>query len=250
MKLYPSDLTDHQWKVIELILDDQRKRKYPLRQIWNAIFYMLRTGCQWRMLPRDYAPWQVVYYYYSKWKNTGVIEQVHETLREMNRKQVNRDTSPSAGIIDSQSVKTTKKGGVRGFDGGKKVNGRKRHIVVDTMGFIMTVVVHAANIHDSIAAHNVFFTLRGRFPRLKVIFADGGYRGELVEMIKDQFRWIIEIVQRKDREFNVLPKRWIVERTFAWLGNYRRLSKDYEYLTDTSEAMIQLSMIRLMINRL
>ena len=163
-----------------------------------------------------------------------------------------RQPSPSAAIIDSQSVKTTEQGGLRGYDAGKQINGRKRHIVVDTIGLLLAVVVHAANIQDRDGAKRVFSKLKGKFPRLKLIWADGGYSGQLVDWVLQFGKWILEIVNRpKDQKgFVVLPRRWVVERTFAWLGRYRRLSKDYEHLCDTSESMIQIAMIHLMLKRL
>jgi len=253
MKTYPTDLTENQWKVIEKILNDNRKRKHDLRDIFNAIFYLLKTGCQWRMLPLNFPPWNTVYYYYRRWKTNGLIEEIHEVIRNIVRKITGRQESPSAACIDSRSVKTSRSGGVcRGVDGGKKIKGRKQHIVTDTLGLLLAVVVHAANIHDSKSAPEVISRLKGRFSRLKKIFADGGYRGELIDTMKQLHGWIIEIVLRCDKKtnFKVLPKRWVVERTFAWFESYRRLSKDYEYLTDTSEAMIQLAMIKLMLNRI
>lgn len=253
MKKYSTDLTEKQWEIIKNFSNDTRKRKHNMKEIFNAIFYLLKTGCQWRMLPSHFAPWNTVYYYYRQWKNSGLIEEIHEALRSLVRKKAGRNESPSAACIDSRSVKTTRVGGeCRGIDGGKKTKGRKQHIVTDTLGLLLVVFVHAANIHDSKAAQDVISRLRGRFDRLSVIFADGGYRGELVENVKRVFGWIIEIVLRSDNEktFKVLPKRWVVERTFSWFESYRRLSKDYEYLTDTSETMIHLAMIKLMLNRL
>jgi putative transposase len=253
MKTYSSNLTDSQWKAILDILKDKRKRKHTLREIFDALFYLLKTGCQWRMLPIHFPSWKLVYYYFTKWKNDGTIELIHELTRDKVRRKAGKNESPSIGIIDSQSVKTTRIGGLsRGIDGGKKTKGRKRHIIVDTMGLLLAVVVHAANEHDSKLAPMVIAELRGRFARLVKIIADGGYRGELIENTRKIYGWIVEVVLRSDTatKFEVLPKRWIVERTFAWFESYRRLSKDFEYQTETSQAMIQLAMIKLMLNRI
>lgn len=252
-KRYLTDLTDSQFNTILAILKDERKRKHSLREIFDGIFYMLKSGCQWRMIPDSFPKWELIYYYFTKWKNNGTIEMIHEALRDLTRRKAGKKISPSVGLIDSQSVKTTRSGGLcRGVDGGKKTKGRKRHIITDTMGLLLAVVVHAANEHDSKAAPKVIEQLRGRFSRMVKIIADGGYRGELIDNTKRMFGWILEIVLRSDSSqgFQVLPKRWIVERTFSWFESYRRLGKDYEYKTDTSEAMIQLCMIKLMLNRI
>ena len=253
MKTYPTNLSDSQCNKVSSILRDKRKRKYKLRDIFDGMFYLLKTGCQWRMIPINFPPWESIYYYYSKWKEDGTIELIHELLREYTRKKAKREETPSLGIIDSQSVKTTRSGSIGiGFDGGKKTKGRKRHIIVDSTGLLLAVVVHAANIHDSKAAFGVIAQLKNRFPRLVKIIADGGYRGELIQNTKKSFGWVLEVILRKDDspKFQVIPQRWVVERTFAWFESYRRLAKDYEYHVDTSQTMVQLAMIKLMLNRI
>ena len=183
-------MTDNQWNTILAILDD--KRKYSFREIFDAIFYMLKTGCQWRMLPNDFPKWQLVYYYFNKWKLNGTIEEIHEILRDKTYKDAGRERYTSLGLIDSQSVKTTRSSEEeRGIDGGKKTKGRKRRIIVDAMGLLMAVVVHAANIHDSKSAPFVFSELKFRFPRLVKIIADGGYRGKLIENTKKTLNIIL-----------------------------------------------------------
>lgn len=254
MKKYPSDLTKSQWQVIENIVDpNKRKRKYPLREIMNAILYITKSGIQWRMLPNDYAPWQLVYYYFRKWKRDGLIEEVHDSLVEKTRVSKGKSPTPSVGIVDSQSVKACNlcEGDI-GYDGGKKIKGRKRHIVVDTFGLVMIIVIHAANIHDSVGARAVMKALKDKYlTGIQKIFGDGGYLGELIDWAQIQFGWIVEVVKRNElHTFKVLPKRWIVERTFAWLSFHRRMSKDYERLPESGIAFIQLSMIRLMLNRI
>ena len=248
---YPTNLTDKQWQVIEKILNSQkRKRKHSLRDIFNAILYLLKTGCQWRMLPLEYPQWE---YYYSRWKEDGTFEEINEILRNMLRKQKGKFLSPSVGLIDSQSVKTTRVGGeARGYDGGKKIKWRKRHIITDTNGWLLSVVVNAANEHDSQTGFEVMETLEYRFERMKKIYADGGYRGELGDAVKQKLGWDLEITLRSDKktEFNPLPKRWIIERTFSWLENFRRLAKDYEYTVSSSTAMIYLAFIALAINNI
>ena len=250
MKNYASELTDTEYKIIEKTLRDQRKRKYALLDVWNAIFYLLKTGCPWRYLSREYPPWKTVYYYFNKWKKEGVIEELHDYLLEEQRKKQSRESSPSVGIIDSQSVKTSCCAMARGYDAGKRVKGIKRHIVVDTLGLLMAIVVHTADIQDRDGAKLVLEKLRYKYPRLKIIYADGGYAGKLIAYVAQSFNWCLSIIKRnEEKKFVVLPKRWIVERTFAWLNNYRRLSKDYERLNSTSMAMVQLAMIRTMLKR-
>jgi putative transposase len=253
MRNYPSDLTDSQWQVIENLINNGRKRKYGMRTITDALLYITKSGCQWRMLPKNYPPWESVYYYFRKWKSYGIIEEVHDYLVSKVRKKSNKKETPSVGIIDSQSAKAINvcQGGL-GYDGGKKIKGRKRHIVVDTLGMVLAVVIHPANIHDSKAAIEVFQALKDKYINgIVKIFADGGYQGEtLSDWAKQKMGWIVEVVKRNETgKFKVLPKRWIVERTFAWISFQRRMSKDYERYPESSQAFVHLSMVRVMLNR-
>ena len=241
-------LTPAQWQVIKKHLPHLKmKRKHSLKKILEAMFYVVKTGCHWRMLPKCYPKWQLVYYYFSKWRDLDIWQDLNDMIREQVRQKLGKKATASVGIIDSQSVSTTTRGGLRGIDGNKKVKGRKRHIVVDTQGNLLTVLTHVANIHDSKGADLVFKRLSENIRGIKKIFADSGYRGQLIERAKIKYGYSLEIVKKTTKAIS--PKRWIVERTFAWMQSFRRLSKDFEYLLESSEAMVYLASLRLLLNK-
>jgi putative transposase len=250
MTNYPTNVSDSQWQIISKFLDTGRSRKYDLREIINAILYIVKTGCQWRMLPGDFAPWKSVYYYFSVWKKTEIFEMLHESLVEKVRVKQGRKEEPTVGIIDAQSVKNTLVSSEdKGFDAGKKIKGIKRHIIVDTLGLILAVVIQSASVQDRDGAADVVSKLLESWKKIIKIFADGGYRGHLIDTIKTKFKIELEIIKRDElHAFKVLPKRWIVERTFSWIDTNRRNSKNYERLNNTSLAVVHLSSIRIMLN--
>jgi putative transposase len=284
-KTYQTDLSDSEWARIEPHLPAPkavgRPRLHPPREILNAIFYVLRSGCAWRLLPHDFPPWKTVHHYFRIWRLDGVWERLNATLRERLRVRKGRNPHPSAGIVDSQSAKTGGVGGEsRGYDGGKKVRGRKRHLLVDTEGLVLKAKVHSAKVPDQDGIKLVLEATRDLLPSLSHLWVDAGYRGRGKEWVERELGLSVEVVHRTPkptpektariwaeewskegwqinwqrllprRGFEVLPRRWVVERTFAWLSQNRRMSKDYERLCSTSESFVYAAMARLMVRRL
>ncbi len=256
---YPSDLTDAQWQVIAAHLPvDQpgrrgRPRVWPRRRIIEAILYLDRTGCAWRYLPADFPPWQTVYGYFAAWRDDGTLARLHDVLRARVRAAAGRNAEPTAAVVDSQSVRAadTVPKATRGWDNAKKVNGRKRHIAVDTTGLVLAVVITAASVQDRDGARPLLWNLHRACRKVLLVWADAGYGAARLAAWATALKITVEIVAKRDRHtFEVLPRRWVVERTFAWISKHRRTTRDYEHLPASHEAMILWAMIALMTRRL
>ena len=253
---YPSDTTDREWLLTSPFIPPAksggRKRTTDMREVLNAMLYIASSGCAWRMLPKCFPPVSTVRRYFYAWRNAGLFQSIN-TVLVMNLREIEgREASPSAGVIDSQSVKTTESGGICGYDAGKRIKGRKRHILTDTCGYLVFILVHAADIQDRDGAVDVLKAIRHRFPWLRHIFADGGYAGDkLKDALATMGNWTIEIIKRSDtaKGFVLLPRRWVVERTFAWLGRCRRLAKDWEHSIASSTAWALIASIRMLTRR-
>ncbi len=254
-KRYSTDLTDKQWAIIEPLIppakEGGRPRDTDMREVVNALIYISRTGCQWELLPNDFPPKSTVFEYYAQWATDGTLDEIMRLLREEVRVKAGRNKRPSATIVDSQSVKTAGPALDVGYDGGKKIKGRKRHIAVDVLGLLLVVVVHSAGIQDRAGAKLVMRKLLVYFTGIKIAWADGGYSGKSFKAwIKAVFNIIWQVVKRPRKAFKIVKFRWIVERTFGWMNYQRRLSKDYEYLPQHSEAWVKLAAINIMVRRL
>jgi len=255
-KRYPTDLTDEEWAWIVPLLPKPSKRgrkpEVDLREVLNAIRYMTRSGGGWRMLPKDFPPWQTVYWWFRRFVRLMLFQTIHDIALMVDRERVGREASPSAGVVDSQTVKAPAPRAKRGYDAGKKTVGRKRHVVVDTDGRLLIVNLTPADISDSAGAPTILDATRKRWPWLKHLFADGAYdRTQLMD--KAAFLdFVVEVIRRVDKEpgFKVLPRRWVVERTFAWMTRWRRLVRDYETRIDVSEAMIQVALGSVLLRRI
>lgn len=252
-KRYPSDLTDAEWRIVQPLLPGRnrlgRPRTVELRRVWDAIQYIAASGCAWSLLPRDFPPVSTVRYYFYCWRDDGLLAEINRTLVAQARRATGRDAQPTAGVIDSQSVKTSENTSLSGYDAGKRVKGRKRHIITDTCGNLIACEIHTANIQDRDGAPGVFARLRREAPKLRHMFADGGYAGpKLRAALVSLGRWTLQIVKRSDtaKGFEVLPRRWVVERTFAWLGRCRRLARDWEKSIESAGAWVLIAHVRRM----
>jgi putative transposase len=254
-KAYASDLSEAQWKTIQPLLpptiDAGRPREVDLREVVNAVMYRTRTGCAWELLPHDLPPKSTVFEYYRAWQRDGTWQAIHDALRAQARQHAGKKSTATVGLIDSQSTKTSEDCDESGYDAGKKIKGRKRHLLVDTLGLIIAVVVTSASVQDRDGAKLVFADAAGR-DALEKVRGDGGYRGKLIAWTAERYPWTLEIIERPKgtKGFVLLPKRWVVERTFGWFNRYRLLSKEYESTLESSTADIHIAMINLMSRRL
>jgi putative transposase len=284
-KRYPTDLSDEEWGLLETYLPASKWRGRPRlhspREILNAVFYLLKSGCRWRMLPREFPPWKTVFHYFRAWRLDGTWERLNRTMRRLLREKLGRDPEPSAGIVDAQSAKSTGVGGEqRGFDGGKNIRGRKRHLLVDTEGLVVEAKVHSAKVPDQDGIRRLLEPARSRLPRLSYLWVDAGYRGRGKDWVEQALGVEVEVVNRSPKPppqkvleiwarewfkeghqmdlgklptrpgFENLPRRWVAERTFAWISHNRRMAKDYERMCSTGEAFIHAAMTRLIVRRL
>ena len=254
---YASDTTDEEWAVIAPHMPCKNRRGRPrvtaMRALVNSIFFIAQSGCQWRLLPKEFPPYTTVQRYFYRWRDDGTWQKINHHLVMMAREADGREASPTAGVIDSQSVKTTEAGGPRGFDAGKKIKGRKRHLLTDTAGFLIAGIVHEASVQDRDGAPALLQLIRSAYPWLRHVFADGGYAGpKLKKALASIGRWTIEIVKRSDaaKGFKLLPRRWVVERTIAWLNRNRRLAKDFEATIASAEAWLMIASVKLLSRRL